>query len=167
MSKRVPLRITAVVLAAAGKSATARTPTTYSRSRAVSADAISGNAYFSRGMMRSIKWLDLTSRQLRQIRAVVADELPTTEPLIREFIATRARLNSALRRNRFDAEVLKLDARLSEIIVEQITIKNRLYARILLVLNERQRTKAEALIKSFETYAYQVVGERHSYRLAA
>jgi hypothetical protein len=118
-------------------------------------------------MTRSIKWLDLTSAQLRQVRAIVADELPTTEPLVREFIRTRARLNAATRQNRFDAEVLRLDARLSEITVEMIVTKGRLCAQILAVLSERQRTKAEMLIKGLESYAHQLLGERRSYDLAA
>lgn len=167
MSKRVPFRITAVVLAAAGEPAVRRTATTCTPGKAIRADALSRRIYFTRGMTRSIKWLDLTSAQLRQVRAIVADELPTTEPLVREFIRTRARLNAATRRNRFDAEVLRLDARLSEITVEMIVTKGRLCAQILAVLTERQRTKAEMLIKELESYAHQLLGERRSYDLAA
>jgi Spy/CpxP family protein refolding chaperone len=90
--------------------------------------------------------LNLTDAQKAEIRAILAAERPTVEPLVHQLITAQEELRAAIRARGFnETETRAFVARYTGTVTELIVAKERIAARIYAVLTPEQRARLDEL----------------------
>ncbi|HZS09494.1 MAG TPA: Spy/CpxP family protein refolding chaperone [Blastocatellia bacterium] len=107
--------------------------------------------FIQRFLDRASVFLGLTDAQEEQIKAILAAEKPTVEPLVRQLAANRKALNEATGGGNFnEAEVKAIAARQGETLAALIVEKEKVKTQVFGVLTPEQRQKAEQFRERIE-----------------
>ena len=123
------------------------TPASQSAQESV-ADFFNGKLppYAERFVELMIERLNLTDAQRAEIRAILAAERPTVEPLVHQLITAQEELRATIRARGFnETETRAFVARYTGTVTELIVAKERIAARIYAVLTPEQRAQLEEI----------------------
>lgn len=103
-------------------------------------------------LRRVMRQLDLTQAQRREIKAIMASERSTVEPLVLRLRQNRRELRSRTAGGAFDeTEVRDLASNQAEIIQDLIVARYRVQSKVYAVLTVEQKAQADKIIDTVES----------------
>ena len=119
---------------------------------------------FNRGLAMLAWKLDLTDVQRAQVRAMFNTEWSTVQPLLEQLAAEQDQMFAATSKGNFDeAPVKAIAAQQSQAIAQLLVAKERLISQVYNnVLNQEQRTKADAMRQEWQHRITQRLQEHSS-----